>query len=282
MLFGAPATAAPMPDQVRPSPMREAPPPTFSPLTPEKQLESPPVEPMHRVMSNQPNYAAGINQAGQSPIGNNLASGGYAGGGAAGGGYGAGGYQGGGYAGGANYPPAQSSSSPGGLNYGGAYAGGQFGGMPEFAPAPPPPAYPPAHASPMFAQPPQSGGEPLSPGILPPPIFSSGGSTPLSALGGAAPRINANAGPSEFTQLISNGAAPVVPELKPSKSATDAQKPAKRRLPTGLIVVINAVLLITTLLLFYVFKQGVMTRQSITPAKPVMPYVPKAPTIPNR
>jgi len=262
MLFGAPATAAPVPDQVRNSPMKEAPPPTFSTLTPEKQLESPPVEPMHRVMSGNPSYGAGINQAGQSPIGNNLGSGGYAGG--------------------AQYPPPQ--QPPPNLNYGGAsYPNRQpYQAMPEFAPQPPAPSYPAAHASPMFAQEKQLAGEPGSaPGILPPPIFSSGSSTPLSALGGAAPRISANAGPSEYTQLIANGPAPVVPELKPAKSAAETAKAGKRRLPTGLIIVINAVLLIATLLVFFVFRQQVPNRARLTPAAPIMPNIPTAPRIPR-
>ena len=262
MLFGAPATAAPLPDQVRNSPMKEAPPPAFSTLTPDKQLESPPVEPLHRVMSSNSSYAAGLNQAGQSPIGNNLASGGYAGG--------------------AHYPP--NVQPPSGLNYGGAaYASGPpYQAMPEFAPQPPAPSYPAAHASPMFAQEKQLASEPnSSPGILPPPIFSSGSSTPLSALGGAAPRISANAGPSEYTQLIANGPAPVIPELKPAKSATDAAKTGKRRLPTGLILVINAVLLIATLLIFFVFRQQIPNRARLTPAAPIMPNIPKAPSIPR-
>lgn len=261
MLFGAPATAAPLPDQVRNSPMKEAPPPSFSALTPDQQLESPPVDPLHRVMSGNPSYGAGINQAGQSPIGNNLGSGGYAGG--------------------AQYPPAQ--QPPANLNYGGApYANRQpYQAMPEFAPQPPAPSYPAAHASPLFAQEKQLTGEPGSaPGILPPPIFSSGSSTPLSAMGGAAPRISANAGPSEYTQLIANGAAPVVPELKPAKSATDPAKTGRRRLPTGLIVVINAVLLIATLLIFFVYKTQVPTVQNTVPALPRMPNVPTAPKLP--
>ena len=261
MLFGAPEHAAPLPSQVRNSPMKEAPPPAFSTLTPEKQLESPPVEPLHRVMSGNQSYGAGINQAGQSPIGNNLASGGYAGG--------------------ANYPPAQ---QPPGLNFGGAAYGTRqpYQAMPEFAPQPAPPSYPAAHASPLFAQEKQLAGEPSStPGILSPPIFSSGSSTPLSALGGAAPRISANAGPSEYTQLIANGAAPVVPELKPAKSTTDPSKTGKRRLPTGLIVVINAVLIIATLLIFFVYRTQVPTVQNTVPAMPRVPNMPTAPKIPR-
>ncbi|MEO8137125.1 MAG: hypothetical protein ABI831_24495 [Betaproteobacteria bacterium] len=261
MLFGTPETAAPLPEHMRASPMKEAPPPTFSPLTPERHLESPPVEPMHRVMSGNPAYGAGINQAGQSPIGNNLGMGGYAGG--------------------AQYPPSQQPGTN--LNYGAAaYSSGQpYQNMPEFAPAPPPPAYPAAHASPLFAHEKQLAGEPNAmPGILPPPIFGNGGSTPLSALGGAAPRISANAGPSEYTQLIANGPAPVVPELKPKTGSVETVRPGRRRLPTGLIVVFNAVLLIAVFLLFFVFRQQVPNRQMLTPAKPVMPNMPTAPKIP--
>lgn len=234
LMFGAPETAAPMPDSVRPSPMREAPPPTFSPLTPDRRLESPPVEPLHRVMSSNPQYVAGIHQDGPSPIAPNV-------------------------------------------------VGGQFGGLPPLMPRAPEPAYPPAHASPLVARERQPGEPPPPPGILAPPIFSSGTSTPLSALGGAAPLVKGNAGPSEFTQLISNASAPVVPPLAPTGTASKAQQAAsgRRRLPTGLIVVINAVLMITVLLLFFVWKKPIPTRQQLTPARPVMPYIPSAPQIPT-
>jgi len=236
LMFGAPETAAPMPESVRPSPMRQAPPPTFSPLTPERRLESPPVEPLHRVMSNTPNYAAGIQQDGPSPIAPNVVG------------------------------------------------GGQFYGLPPLTPRAPEPHYPPAHASPLFAsERNQLAGQPAPPpGILPPPIFGTGSSTPLSALGGAAPLVNASAGPSDFTQLISRAAEPVVPALAPMVAANTgrASTSAKRRMPTGLIIVINAVLLIATLLLFFVLRRPVPTRAQLTPARPVMPNIPSAPKIP--
>ena len=262
MMFGAPATAAPLPEQVRQSPMHEAPPPTFSPLTPGQQLESPPVEPLHRVMSSSSPYAAGINQAGPSPIASNLS--------------------GGGYAGGAQYPSSQPPSA--GLNYaGGAFGAGQgYQAMPEFAPAPPQPSYPPAHASPMVVKDaPGSVGIGSTPGILPPPIFSGGSSSPLSALGGAAPGISANAGPSEYTQLISNGAAPVVPELKPQSTKEAVSGSGRRRLPTGLIVVINVIILIAVLLIFFVYKQQIPNRARLMPAAPIMPNMPTAPKLPG-
>lgn len=288
MMFGAPATAAPLPEQVRTSPMHEAPPPAFSPLNRESQLESPPVEPLHRVMSSNPNYVAGINQEGPSPIVSNLSGGS---------GYGNRpsspppsstnlGYLGGnqGYpSGNAGYPsgtPGYSSGNLGNPSNNTSYPGGQrYSGMPEFAPAPPPPAYPPAHASPLAQADHALGAD--RPGILPPPIFSAGGSTPLSALGGAAPLINASAGPSEYTQLISSGPPPVVPELKPTAKqlgAAGTVKP-KRRLPTGLIIVANAVLLIATFLMFFVLRKQVPNRASLTPhiAKPVLPNAPQIP-----
>jgi len=254
MMFGAPSTAAPLPDQMRASPMREAPPPSFSPLTPASQLESPPVEPRHRVMGSNPLYAAGINQEGPSPIANNLSGGGYAG----------------------HYlspqPPSHQTNYPGEQRY---------SGMPEFAPAPPPPSYPAAHASPLVAAEKSFGAEPSAmPGILPPPIFGNGGATPLSALGGAAPLINASAGPSEYTQLIGRGAAPVIPELKPTANAGTV-KSKGRRLPTGLIVVVNAVLLVAALLMFFVLKRQVPTARTIVPKGPVMPSMPTAPQIPR-
>jgi hypothetical protein len=236
MMFGAPATAAPLPDSVRPSPMREAPPPTFSPLTPEHRLE-PPVEPLHRVMSSNPNYGGGIHQDGPSPIAPNVVG------------------------------------------------GGQFFGLPPLAPRAPEPLYPPAHASPLFAQErqPQAGGPGQAPGILPPPIFSGGSSTPLSALGGARPLVNASAGPSEFTQLISSASAPVIPALAPTAIAGQGSRSAstKRRLPTGLIIVINAVLFIAVMLVFFVWRRPIPTKSQLIPAKPVMPNIPTAPKIPT-
>ena len=231
MMFGAPATAAPLPEQSRPSPMSVAPPPMFSELTPESRLESPPVEPLHRVMSGNSNYVAGINQAGPSPIAPNI-------------------------------------------------LGGQFFG--PSAPLMPVAPNSAASATPLFAKEKQLAGEASSgPGILPPPIFSSGSSTPLSSLGGAAPRINANAGPSEYTQLIANGAAPVIPPLAPSTPKGMQDRATKRRLPTGLVVAINAVLLIAALLLFFVLRRPVPTLRQALPQVPVMPNMPTAPKIPT-
>jgi hypothetical protein len=262
-LFGAPQTAAPMPETVRTSPMHVAPPPAFSPLTPDRPLESPPVEPMHRVVTSNPGYVAGIQQDGRSPIAPDIVG------------------------------------------------GGLYTGLPPLVPVTPPPAppAPPAHVSPLFA----AAGPPSAPsaaaslgptaapslgtspgsspgatpapglGILPPPIFSSGTATPLSALGGAAPLVNASAGPSEFTRLISGAPEPVVPPLAPTTAAGTgrAGPPSTRRVPYGLIVVINAVLLIAALLMFFVLRRPVPTVQQVMPARPVMPTMPTAPQLPT-
>ena len=181
-------------------------------------------------MSGNPNYAAGINQAGQSPIAPNIV--------------------------GANL----------------------FGGS---GPVPVTPQLGAAAASPLFAKEKQLAGERSStPGILPPPIFSSGSSTPLSSLGGATPQVNASAGPSEYTQLISHGRAPVIPALAPGNAqGTTIDKGNKRRLPTGLVVVINAVLLIAALLLFFVLRRPVPTMTQVLPQTPVMPNMPTAPKL---
>ena len=238
-LFGAPETAAPLPEAMRPSPMHEAPPPAFSPFTPERQLESPPVEPRHRVMSSQPQYLTGVQQDGPSPIAPNVVSGGL-----------------------------HTSLSP-------------------LTPLAPTPAPPPPHASPLFAAagpPPAVSGTPsLTPGILPPPVFNSGTATPLSALGGAAPLVNASAGPSEFTRLISGAAEPVVPSLAPTAPLTPgrATAPNTRRLPNGLIVTINAVLLIAALLMWFVLRRPVPTVNTVLPGRPRVPTMPNAPQIPT-
>lgn len=236
-LFGAPETAAPMPDTVRASPMHEAPPPAFSPLTPERQLESPPVEPRHRVVSSQPQYLAGIHQDGPSPIAPNVVS--------------------------------------GGLNAG-------LSPRIPVAPAPPPP-----HVSPLFAAAgptaPVPSAPSLTPTILPPPVFNSGTATPLSSLGGAAPLVNASAGPSEFTRLISSAAEPVVPPLAPTAALTPGRAVERntRRLPNGLIVTINAVLLIAALLMWFVLRRPVPTVQTVLPGRPILPAVPSAPQLPS-
>jgi hypothetical protein len=132
----------------------------------------------------------------------------------------------------------------------------------------------------LFAAENKFGEEPnTGPSILPPPIFSNGGATPLSALGGAAPRVNVPAGPSDFTRLIQSGQAPVVPPPAAPASAAkaDAGAPAKRTLPIGLIVVINVVLLIAIILIVVVWRKP--TSPLTRPKPPAMPTAPalKAP-----
>lgn len=108
----------------------------------------------------------------------------------------------------------------------------------------------------------------MVPGVLPPPVFKDAGATPLSTLGGAKPAQTS--GPSEFTQLISRSPAPVVAEpAAPAPAAANAEAKGKRRLPMGLIIVINAVILIAVLLVVFVMKRPV----------PTAPTAPKAPAV---
>ena len=150
-----------------------------------------------------------------------------------------------------------------------------FGSLPG---APPIGAAPPA-PSPMGGSP--LGGSPI-PGILPPPVFKHVGSTPLSTLGGAVPAQAGVAGPSEFTQLISRAPMPVVPD-----AAVTAARPVKtnatekRRLPMGLIIVINAVILIAVLMLVLVLKRPVSTVPTVPKAPSVSAPALKAPALPT-
>lgn len=118
-------------------------------------------------------------------------------------------------------------------------------------------------------------GMPGGPSIVPPPIFArDAGATPLSPLGGAvAP--SAAAGPSDFTRMISKAPAPVVPEAPAPAPAAPAGTPAaaKRAIPMGLILVINAVLLVAVLLIVFVLRRP-------APTVPTPPPVPTAPALP--
>lgn len=116
------------------------------------------------------------------------------------------------------------------------------------------------------------GGAPgLPPGVLPPPMFGQGGATPLSPMGGAAPK--ATSGPSDFTRLISQAAAPVVPPAPaPAAPKPAATAPAKRSVPMGLIVVINVVILLAVIVVVFVLRKP-------QPRVPTQPAVPKAPSV---
>ncbi len=96
----------------------------------------------------------------------------------------------------------------------------------------------------------------MPPGVLPPPVFNSAGATPLSTLGGAPPAKSGAAGPSEFTQMISRAPAPVVRDL-PEAPKSDAKESAvlKKRLPIGLIVVVNVVIVIALLLVVLIMRR---------------------------
>ena len=99
-------------------------------------------------------------------------------------------------------------------------------------------------------------------------------STPLSSLGGA-PIPSGAAGPSDFTMMIRGAPAPVIPTIAPAPPVEPAEKGAtKKRIPMGLIVVINAVVLIAIALVFLV-----VLRKPV-PTVPKVPAAPAAPTAP--
>jgi hypothetical protein len=100
-------------------------------------------------------------------------------------------------------------------------------------------------------------------------MFGQAGTTPLSPMGGGAPK--ATTGPSDFTRLISQAAAPVVPPApEPAAPKLTAAAPAKRSLPMGLIVVINVVILLAVIVIVFVLRRP----QPIVPSMPAAPQVP--------
>ena len=108
------------------------------------------------------------------------------------------------------------------------------------------------------------------PSVLPPPVVKDADSTPLSALGGAPVGAGAvQRGPSDFTRMIREAPAPVVPPVEPTPAVSQAQAKPAKRLPLGLIVVINVVLIATLILVFFLLR---------TP-RPTAPAVPKAPAV---
>ena len=86
-------------------------------------------------------------------------------------------------------------------------------------------------------------------------MFGQGGATPLSPMGGAAPK--ATAGPSDFTRLISQAAAPVVPATPTPAAAkpTANAAPVKRAIPMGLIIVVNVVILLAVIVIVFVLRK---------------------------
>ena len=77
--------------------------------------------------------------------------------------------------------------------------------------------------------------------------------------------------------MISRAPAPVIPEAAAvAPPVAKAAGKEKRRLPLGLIVVINAVILIAVLLVVFVLKRPVPT----APKAPTVPTV-SAPAIPK-
>lgn len=127
----------------------------------------------------------------------------------------------------------------------------------------------PLSASPLSASP-AGGAYGLPPGVLSPPMFGQAGTTPLSPMGGIAPKPTA--GPSDFTRLISQAAPPVVPPAPTPAAAKPAATaaPAKRAIPMGLIVVINAVILLAVIVIVFVLRKP----QPRVPSTPAVPRVP--------
>ena len=114
--------------------------------------------------------------------------------------------------------------------------------------------------------------------MLPPPMFGQAGTTPLSPMGGAAPK--ATTGPRDFTRLISQAAAPVVPPAPaPAAPKPTAAAPAKRSIPMGLIVIINVVILLAVIVIVFVLRKP----QPTVPSKPAVPQAPSvsAPALPK-
>ena len=89
--------------------------------------------------------------------------------------------------------------------------------------------------------------------------------------------VRAQVGPSEFTQIITGGAAPAVPKPAPPQ-ALAAPVPTKRSIPTGLIVAINIVLLLAILLVALVLKKPRATVPNLRlPPAPTAPAILKPP-----
>ena len=123
------------------------------------------------------------------------------------------------------------------------------------------------------------------PSILPPPLFGSGGATgSLSPLGGVAPSAGANAGPSDFTRMISTAPAPKVPTpVVPAPPPTSMNVPivAKRSVPMGLIIVINVVVILAIAMVFMLLRKPqvpttpAVQKPSVTAPKVTPPAVSK-------
>jgi hypothetical protein len=100
-------------------------------------------------------------------------------------------------------------------------------------------------------------------------------------LGGSAP-----AGGSDFTRIIARSSLPSVPDAPTPPPATGrraGRAPAgapndKRPIPVGLILIINAVILLAVLLVFFLLRRPVPS----VPSTPSLPSAPAAPTLPSR
>lgn len=119
------------------------------------------------------------------------------------------------------------------------------------------------------------------PSVLPPPVFKDADSTPLSAFGGAPLGAPAR-GPSDFTRMIREAPAPVIPDAPKTAVASPPATPAKRGLPIGLIVIINVVIVLALVLVFFLLR----TPQPAVPPTPKAPEVkvpdaPKPPEVPK-
>ena len=255
-MFSGLPTAAPLPESARPSPMATPPTPVPSWTPVHSPSNAPPPSPMAT-----PPFAAsafGSPPPLAPPAGANM-------GGATGALFGSPATP--------PMPAAHHSDSP--------LFGGPMRPMPPLATPPGSSPQPAITGAPLSAM-----SSPLSstpsniPSVLPPPVFKNASSTPLSSLGGAPP-VSGAAGPSDFTMMIRGAPAPVVPviELKAPESPKGTGAPPKRGIPTGLIVVINAVILVAVILVVLVLRKPTPR----TPTLPTAPTIsaPAAPAVPS-
>lgn len=123
-----------------------------------------------------------------------------------------------------------------------------------------------------------------APGILPPPIFRDP-VTPLSPIGGAVAQGGPKpSGPGDFTRLITQAPPPTLPVSRQPEAPKTANAAntintlgrQRRRIPTGMILGINAVVLVAIGLIMF----ALMRRQPPPVLAPVTPSLPTVPAVP--
>lgn len=150
-----------------------------------------------------------------------------------------------------------------------------------------PPAAPEQTPEPRLQPTPQSASQPgAAPGILPPPIFRDP-VTPLSPIGGAVVQGGPKpSGPGDFTRLITQAPPPTLPVSRQPEStkaantanAVNTLSGQRRRIPTGMILGINAVVLVAIGLILFALlrRQPPPLPVPVTPSLPTVPAVPPA------